>query len=302
MKSEWSDEILISAANVEAYRLVYEAETWLRRIALASLLLTEGPAWATKIDSSLRGRLEAQSRIHSSRWILGIDAEEELLWSATLGQLADVLTAKSIDTWVTGLSGTSGAVLASRIRSIADVRNALAHNRAISTDTLAVLNGDLVVVRAAARRFKANTLYAQSEIVLDAAPADLASLMAAFDSKAQSLPGQQVFMSANDDFVFFVRLPVPPFGKWPRADRLRDLLGLSAHLLMCVLVNKQGDEFQLVMPRALADAERLDVLDCFAAALSSRDLWTDRPPDEQHAADAAWPRVWYYESQPERPR
>ena len=208
MESEWSDEILVSVANVTAYRLIYEAENWLRRIALASLLLTEGPAWATKIDSSLRGRLEAQSRLNSSRWILGIDAEEELLWSATLGQLADVLTTKAIDERVNRLSGTSGSVLASRIRSIADVRNALAHNRAISTDTLAVLNGDLVVVRAAARRFKANTLYAKSDIVSDSAPADLASLARAFNSTTDALHGQQLFMSANDDFVFFVRLPV----------------------------------------------------------------------------------------------
>jgi hypothetical protein len=115
--------------------------------------------------------------------------------------------------------------------------------------------GFIVVVRSAARRFKANTLYAKSEILLNAAPADLASLAAAFDSMAQALPGQQVFMSANDDFVFFVRLPVEPFEMWPRADRLRELLGLTAHLLMCVLVNKQGDEFQLVVPRALAHAQ-----------------------------------------------
>jgi hypothetical protein len=91
VNSEWSDEILISAANLQAYSLVYEAETWLRRVALTSLFLAEGPAWATKLDPSLRGRLQAQSRINSARWVLGIDAEEELLWSATLGQLAEVL-------------------------------------------------------------------------------------------------------------------------------------------------------------------------------------------------------------------
>jgi hypothetical protein len=96
VNSEWSDEILISAANLQAYRLVYEAETWLRRVALASLLLAEGPAWASKLHSPLRDRLLAQSRANSSRWVLGIDAEEELLWSATLGQLADVLTVQDI--------------------------------------------------------------------------------------------------------------------------------------------------------------------------------------------------------------
>ena len=75
MNSEWSDEILISAANLQAYSLVYEAETWLRRVALTSLFLAEGPAWATKLDPSLRGRLQAQSRINSARWVLGQLAE-----------------------------------------------------------------------------------------------------------------------------------------------------------------------------------------------------------------------------------
>jgi len=36
VKSDWSDEILISAANMQAYRVIYEAETWLRRITLTS--------------------------------------------------------------------------------------------------------------------------------------------------------------------------------------------------------------------------------------------------------------------------
>jgi hypothetical protein len=105
--------------------------------------------------------------------VLGIDAEEELLWSATLGQLAEVLTAQDVANQVLNLTGTTGPVLASRVKSIADVRNALAHNRAISDDTLAVLKGDLVVVRSAVRRFKSQTLYAESEIVMSSAPADL---------------------------------------------------------------------------------------------------------------------------------
>lgn len=37
VKSDWSDEILISAASMQAYRVIYEAETWLRRVTLTSL-------------------------------------------------------------------------------------------------------------------------------------------------------------------------------------------------------------------------------------------------------------------------
>ena len=37
VKSDWSDEILISAANIQAYRVISEAKTWLRRVTLTSL-------------------------------------------------------------------------------------------------------------------------------------------------------------------------------------------------------------------------------------------------------------------------
>jgi hypothetical protein len=199
------------------------------------------------------------------------------------------------------LTDTTGPVLASRVKSIADVRNALAHNRAISDDTLAVLNGDLVVIRAAARRFKSRTLYAESEIVMGSAPSDLVSFALSFEATARDLPGQQLFMSANDDFVTLVRLPVEPFDRWP-IGRIRELIGLTAHLLLCVLVNKQGNELQFVFPRSLPEAEKLKLLNRFAAVVSSSGAWTEQPPEAQHPADASWPRVWYYENRPVQDR
>ena len=300
MHSEWSEEILIPGANLHAYAMVYEAETWLRRVALTGLLLAEGPAWATKIDASLRGRLQAQSKTNATRWVLGIDAEEELLWSATLGQLAQVLATPAIANQVTHLTGTTGQTLSNRLRSIGEVRNALAHNRAISDDTVAVLTGDLVTIRSAVRRFKSKTLYARSDIITATAPPDLESLASEFEVAARRLPAQQLFLSANDDFAMLVRLPVEPFDRWPRVGRVRELLGMSAHLLLCILINKQGDELQLVFPRALPDTEKFTLLERFVDVVSSPEAWTDRAPDAQHPANASWPRAWYYENRPEQ--
>lgn len=201
MRSQWSSEVLVSAANLEAYRLVYEAETWLRRIVLASLLLSEGPAWASKLDPSLRGRLEAQSRRSSAQWVLGIDSEEELLWSATLGQLSQLLRSAEVSEKVPTLTKTTGEILAQRVDGVTAVRNALAHNRAISDDTLEVLRGDLVVVRSAVRQFKNRTLYFEADIIGASAPADLTCLATAFEATTLDLHGQQVFVSYDADFV-----------------------------------------------------------------------------------------------------
>jgi len=296
MKSDWSGEVLIPAANIEGYGLVYEAETWLRRICLAALMLAEGPAWASSLDPQLRSRLEAESMRHGTRWYLGIDAEEELLWASTHGQLARVLQLSAIAHAVQHLCGARAVDLADRLRSIALVRNALAHNRAISDATLTILQSDLVAIRSAVDEFKVNTLYAESEIHLRDYPSDLKRIGSEFDRLADAAVGQQMFLSANDDFVFLVRLPVDPFGRWPRGDRIRDGLGVASRLLLCVLANKTGDEVQFVIPRSLAYPEMSEVTRRFVGMVSVDPFWTDVPPTAQHPANSSWPRLWFYEN------
>jgi len=294
--SEWSGEILIPAANITGYELVYEAETWLRRICLAAFLLAEGPAWAATLGESLRTRIEERSRENSAHWYLGMDDEEELLWSTTHGELADLLRSKAIATRVEGLCGVDGGFLSERLTSVAKVRNALAHNRAISDDTLTILRGDLTVLRAAAARFKLKTLYAEATSFHFDFADDLAEFGVAFQDASRSFPRQTLFAQANDDFVFLVRLPSSPFDRWPRASSLRQSLKLAGHLLLCVLANKAGDELQLVFPRSLPDADKLEVLRHFMAKEMLETGWTDLPLEEQHPADVCWPRLWFYEN------
>jgi hypothetical protein len=66
MHSEWSDEVVFPIANAVGYRLIFEAEAWLRRICWTALLLSEGPAWAASIDDRLRRSLDRQSKSNSS--------------------------------------------------------------------------------------------------------------------------------------------------------------------------------------------------------------------------------------------
>jgi hypothetical protein len=96
-------------------------------------------------------KLGEQSKMNSSRWYLGVDDEEELLWSTTHGQLARLLRMDSIQHCLRHLCVMSREILARRVESIAQVRNVLAHNRAISEESLTVLRGDLHVIRAAVK-------------------------------------------------------------------------------------------------------------------------------------------------------
>ena len=300
--NEWYGELLFPGANAEGYRLIYQAETWLRRICHASLLVADGPAWASRLKPELRNRLENESRKNSERWYLGIDTGEELLWSTTHGQLADILRLPVIQSVLHELTGMSGEVLASRLLSVSSVRNALAHNRAISDDSLTILRGDLTVIGAAIDRFRHNTLYAKAEIAsLARVPEDLHELVNVFDELAAECPSQQLFLGAGEHFLSVVRLPVAPFDVWPNATKLRKALDLASHLIVCVLVNKAGDEVQVVMPRSLPLDDQIEVLRRFMTTEVLQGAWTQQSPENQHAVSVTWPRMWFYENRtPER--
>jgi hypothetical protein len=116
--NEWSWEVLFPSANAFGYRLIYEAETWLRRICWTALLLAEGPAWSVSLGEQFRKRLESQSVNNSSCWYLGVDAQEELLWSTTHGQLAALLRKDSIRHHLHRLCGFHGELLAQRLNRL----------------------------------------------------------------------------------------------------------------------------------------------------------------------------------------
>ena len=304
MHSEWSEEVLFPAANAVGYRLVYEAETWLRRMCWTALLLSDGPAWASTLDERLRQRLEAQSRSNSSRWYLGVDTEEELLWSTTPGQLAGLLRRDSIQQHLHRLCGFYGELLAQRLESVVAIRNTLAHNRAISDESITILQGDLSVVRAAVKRFKTTTLYGPEPDLgsiddytpEDDIPADdLFEFLFVFEDLQQTLPDQQLLVAGTENFVSLTRLPADP-GGWPDGNKLRAHLGSVVRLIVCVLANKTGAEFEILMPRALPLDNKLEVLRRFMTPEVLRDSWTDIPPEKQHPTSSCWPRLWFYEN------
>jgi hypothetical protein len=297
----WSGEILIPNANIVGYQAVFETETWMRRLCLAALLLAEGPEWAQSLSTGLRGQIEEESKRNADRWYLGVDAEEELLWATTHGQLRKLLELALQQPHLQNLCGMGGTVLCARLTTVGQIRNALAHSRAISDDTITILKGELAVVKAAVDRFKGTTLYEDSGILLDGFPSDLSVVGEACTERSKMFPRQQLFISATSDFIFLARLPVEPFGRWPNEARLRESLGAASHLLLCALVNASGDELRLVMPRALPDNEKLEVLRHFMTEALLHDAWTDRLPMSQHPADVCWPRLWFYENRrPER--
>jgi len=298
MNSSWSGHVLIPHANLRGYELIYSAETWLRRMALAALIVTHGPAWEVAIGDNLRKQLQKQSTWNASRWYLGVESGEELLWSTTNSQLSAILRLSSIQDALRDLTQMSGEVLALHLDNIARIRNALAHSRALSPSAIKVLEGDLVVVNAAIRQFFTTTLYARVEIHLDPTTGLLAPLVRAVERTLHQNPKQQFFVATTPHFIQMTRLPVPPFGRWPKISRVKEELQPIVPWLLSCIVNLSGDEFSLVLPRATEMDDLLPIVDRFARVAASPDYWTTVPPESQDPAYSCWPRIWFYENSP----
>jgi hypothetical protein len=235
---------------------------------------------------------------NSSRWYLGVDSDEDFLWSTTQSQLGELLRQENVRGEIQQLCDVRAEVLAEQLKTIGQIRNALAHNRAISDDSIVILKGAMTMLLAAVSRFKRRTLYAKSETLFftEEGFEDLSDLVAAFEDESRRFNDQQLFLSANDDFIFLLRLPVGPYERWPDSSRLSDALGMRSHLILCVLANKEADELQVVFPRRIGNDEKLEVLNCFMSSAILRDCWTNVSPERQNPARVCWPKLWFYEN------
>jgi hypothetical protein len=159
-----------------------------------------------------------------------------------------------------------------------------------------------MVIRAAASRFKLNTIYtARGFDVLrpEDVDGDDQHFLNRFEDGQQAMfsrHGQQLVVVATQDFLYLIRLPVEP-GGWLDARKLSNCLGLASRLILCVLANKMAPEMQIVVPRRLPVDDKLEVLNRFMTTALLIDAWTDVPTEQQDSAHSCWPRLWFYENQ-----
>ena len=203
---------------------------------------------------------------------------------------------QSIQVALGDLTGISGEVLAERLSGISQIRNALAHNRAISPDAIKVLEGHLVVVNAAIGRFTNATLYAPIEIQLDPALGYLAPLVNAIELESRHHPRQQFFVGTTPHFIQLTRLPVEPFERWPKISKVKTELEPFAPWIVSCFVNIAGDEFSLVVPRSTDLEDLLMIVHRFSLIARLPACWTSVPPESQDPAHSCWPRVWFYQN------
>ncbi|MFI6396370.1 hypothetical protein [Nonomuraea sp. NPDC050540] len=278
---EFDGEILTPRTNQSVYRQIYALEVWFRRICLAAWMGHYGASWCQTINPPLRRALESRVRRSRQRLYLGAESHDDLVWQATHGELIQMLVAEPVAPSVQALTGADSAFLRIKLDEVREIRNLLAHNRALSQRTHVILSGLLASLEEAVDTFKINILYRDPDP----------------DTFSGLLPGRrapfQGFTARFGEFTEHVCLPVPPFGKWPDAERLLNAFQDSLDGIVAICLNKTGDEYRVLTPTALAEEAQSAILDTFT---ENRNIWTHVPIEGQSPRFACSPKIWFYEN------
>lgn len=287
---EFDGELLVPQINFIVYRQIFGLEGWFRRICLAAWMANYGAKWIEEIDAGLRRSLTARVARNQDRLYLGAESHDDLIWQTTHSELLRLLVADSVADTVQFLTGANPRFLEGKLNEVREIRNILAHNRALSRRTHVILSGLLASLENAVDTFKARTLYGDSEILDES---DELGALLAEEMQANDWSRFQAFVARLNRFIEYVCLPVRRNRDWPDAalllHKFRDHLdGITAFG-----INKQGSEFKILVPAVLSLDAHVGLCATFA---KNPDVWTDLPFEEQLPRFVCSPKIWFYEN------
>lgn len=287
---EFEGELLVSRINLIAYRHIYTLEGWLRRICLAAWMSRFGGSWVEELDAKLTKVLESRTRQNRRRLYLGAESHDDLIWSATHAELLQLLAADAVAESIRDLSGADAAFLTVKLDEIREIRNLIAHNRALSHRTHTILAGLLASLEDVVDTFKQRVLYGPSEILGDDGwlEVHLEALLIGNDwSKFQA------FVAQRGSFIYYASLPVRPFDRFPDARLL--LKAFEDHIdnIVAFCLNKSCNEYIVLTPRVLAAEDHYAICDAFA---KNPAVWTNTPFEDQPPRFICSPKIWFYEN------
>lgn len=157
---EFDGEFLVPRINQQAYRDIYTLEGWLRRLCLASWMRAYGGLWRQHLEPKLRRDLERLAEKSRQRLHLDAETSGDLIWQSDLGQLLCMLNAPQIADDIGHLAGQDQQAIARDFDEIREIRNVLAHNRALSPQTYALLRSSTVRLQGVVDHFRSCLLYA----------------------------------------------------------------------------------------------------------------------------------------------
>ena len=103
----------------------------------------------------------------------------------------------------------------------------------------------------------------------------------------------QCYMSLYKDIYSLVTLPVTREGSYPVAARLLEAFRDVLEFILAFTINKSGDEYCVLIPRAIHEDAIKRVIDIF---IPEPQVWADTEFEEQSPKYICNPKIWFYEN------
>jgi len=293
MKLEFREEMLIPQINGEIYYSIYDLENWLRRICLTVYMIEFGTDWVNHVPKKIKDGIEHRTSRSQELIYLDADNEENLIWSLTQSELAQMLSNSTIWSRVQELTGFTQDRFSQKLNELREIRNLLAHNRALSERTSIIARGIIESLHLVIDRFKNNFLYFNNMEIIEDNIED--EVCVYFSSKMQGNDwGKfQAFLAGNEALYSLVCLPVMRECSYPSAYKLLKKFNEEMESILAIQVNKAADEFSIVIPRKVEKEKCIKIIDKF---LEKDDLFTCKEFESQHPKYICNPKIWFYEN------
>jgi hypothetical protein len=150
----WQNHIALPEANLTLYQEIYELEVWLRRIALAALLLTYGSAWPDRLPPEIAARAKQSLAQLRRRVYLDCERSDNAVWVLTFEDLNRLLMSNELWPNVHRLTEANRTQLSARLDEIREIRNVVAHNRAAAERTLLIFRDSASLIQDGIDQFR----------------------------------------------------------------------------------------------------------------------------------------------------
>ncbi|WP_313640684.1 hypothetical protein [Paenibacillus sp.] len=294
MMLEFKEEMLIPKINGDVYFSIFELENWLRRICLTAYMIEYGDDWLKSVPKRVfEGYIQRTNR-NQELFYFDADNEDNLIWSLTHAELSQLLLENNIYDRVHYLIGFSKERFSQKLNELREIRNILAHNRALSERTGMIVKGIIASMHLAIDKFKTHILYnGDYNIIWDDETNEVGEYFN-LQMEGNDWGKFQAFIEENEYLYTLACLPVDRPNIFPSGVKLLKKYKNVIDCILSIQINKQGAEYLIIFSKKLSVEKCKVIINIF---LQKDDVWTNRKFEEQHPRYICHPKLWFYENQ-----
>lgn len=287
--------MLIPSINGEVYYQIYEIENWYRRICLTAYMKEFGAEWMSYVPTQILNTFKSRSKKSEELFYLDLDADDNLIWTATQGELKTLLLEDAIAHQIKALTGFSKSTLSQKLDELKEIRNILAHNRALTNTAITIVTGIIVSLMQGVKHFKNRVLYAD----LKSGDELTDKVFSYFNEKMERNDwGKfQAVAFMKGDIYELACWPGPnqdSNGTYPSASKLLEIYKDVLDNILAIAINKRGDEYTVLFTQKINDGAIKRIINLF---IKVPDIWTQTSFEEQNPKFVCNPKIWFYEHQ-----